>query len=118
MLRSFLIGAFLGAIVSVRIAEGAMPMALACWMVIGAFVAGSAAIVLTAIYFVVRGEETASTTTSSGLRDDDDDDDLEDDAIRIDWIDDDPSRLEDVRGRVNNEGGTVREAIDWLMKDE
>lgn len=36
------------------------------------------------------------------------------DKERLDWFDADPSRLEDVRGRINNEGGTVRAAVDWL----
>lgn len=34
------------------------------------------------------------------------------DEERLDWLEEDPDRLEDVRGYVNNEGGTVRDAID------
>ncbi len=37
------------------------------------------------------------------------------DKDRLDWLDYDSDRLEDVRGRVNNESETLREAIDWLM---
>jgi hypothetical protein len=36
------------------------------------------------------------------------------DKDRIDWLNDDTKRLEDVRGHCNNDGVTVREAIDWL----
>jgi hypothetical protein len=38
------------------------------------------------------------------------------DQERIAWLEADPSRLEDVRGRINNEGGTVREAIDYFAE--
>lgn len=41
---------------------------------------------------------------------------LVDDAERLDWLEVSTMRLEDVRGHVNNEGGTVRQAIDWLRK--
>lgn len=38
------------------------------------------------------------------------------DAKRLDWLEEfDSERLEDVRGHINNEGGTVREAIDFFM---
>ena len=40
------------------------------------------------------------------------------DKERLDWLDADSSRLEDVRGRVNNEGGTVRAAIDWFRSPQ
>jgi hypothetical protein len=39
------------------------------------------------------------------------------DEDRIDWLEAHSDRLEDVRGRVNNEGGSVRDAIDWFMKE-
>ena len=35
------------------------------------------------------------------------------DTERLDWLNED--RLESVRWRIINEGGSVREAIDWLM---
>lgn len=38
------------------------------------------------------------------------------DSDRLDWLEADESRLEDVRGRVNNEGASIREAIDWLAQ--
>ena len=47
---------------------------------------------------VVCGDQTADQT----------------DSERLDWLEEDRSRLEDVRGRCNNEGTTVREAIDHL----
>lgn len=37
------------------------------------------------------------------------------DTERLDWLHDDPDRLEDVLGCVNNEGFSVREAIDSLI---
>ena len=37
------------------------------------------------------------------------------DKRRLDWLEADPDRLEDVCGFVNNEGETVRGAIDRLM---
>ncbi len=37
------------------------------------------------------------------------------DAERFAWLDRYPSRLEDALGRVNNEGCSLREAIDWFM---
>lgn len=37
------------------------------------------------------------------------------DTERLDWLDADNTRLEDVRGRMNNENETVREAIDALV---
>jgi len=36
------------------------------------------------------------------------------DQERLDWLEADSDRLEDVRGRVNNEGVSVRAAIDWF----
>ena len=41
---------------------------------------------------------------------------LIDDGERLAWLEANHMRLEDVRGHVNNEGGTVRQAIDWLRK--
>lgn len=38
-----------------------------------------------------------------------------DDEHRLAWLEADTSRLEDVRGHINNEGGTIRAAIDALM---
>lgn len=40
--------------------------------------------------------------------------DLAADSARLDWLDANPDRLEDVRGRINNEGVNVRDAIDWF----
>lgn len=42
-------------------------------------------------------------------------DELRADTRRLDWLEKNPDELEWVRGRVNNEGGTVREAIDWFI---
>lgn len=39
------------------------------------------------------------------------------DSSRMEWLEQDTSRLEDVRGRVENEACTVREAIDWFIQD-
>lgn len=39
------------------------------------------------------------------------------DAERLDWLDADNERLEDVRGRMNDEDENIREAIDALMND-
>lgn len=39
------------------------------------------------------------------------------DAERLDWLKYN-SRLQDVYWRIENEGGTVREAIDWFMEQE
>lgn len=39
------------------------------------------------------------------------------DTERIDWLEQDSSRLEDVRGRVENENVDIREAIDWLAEN-
>jgi hypothetical protein len=36
------------------------------------------------------------------------------DSDRLDWLELNSDRLEDVRGRVNNERASVRGAIDWL----
>lgn len=36
------------------------------------------------------------------------------DTERLDWLEVDNTRLEDVRGRMNNEDETIREAIDAL----
>lgn len=36
------------------------------------------------------------------------------DTERLDWLDADNTRLEDVRGRMDNENETIREAIDAL----
>lgn len=36
------------------------------------------------------------------------------DTLRLDWLEQDPDRLRDAFYRVENEGCTVREAIDWL----
>ncbi len=33
----------------------------------------------------------------------------------LDWLEADSDRLEDVRGRVNIEGGTIREAVRWFI---
>lgn len=41
---------------------------------------------------------------------------FEEEAARLNWLQVNPRRLEDVRGRVNNEGVSVRAAIDWLVK--
>lgn len=40
------------------------------------------------------------------------------DAERIDWLEEDPDRLEDVRGHYNNSDPqvTVREAIDQMAE--
>ncbi len=38
------------------------------------------------------------------------------DQERMEWLEKVTSRLQDVYWRVENEGGTVREAIDWLIK--
>jgi hypothetical protein len=40
------------------------------------------------------------------------------DRQRIDWLEADAERLEDVRGYVNNEGGTIRDAIDELSGED
>jgi hypothetical protein len=37
------------------------------------------------------------------------------DKQRLDWLTT-ADRLADVRGRLNNEGGSVRDAIDWFMR--
>lgn len=37
------------------------------------------------------------------------------DEERLDWFAQDNNRLENVRGRMNNEDCTLREAIDWFM---
>lgn len=42
---------------------------------------------------------------------------METDTERLDWLDADNDRLEDVRNYMNNEGVSVREAIDSLMTD-
>ena len=39
---------------------------------------------------------------------------MEMDTERLDWLDADSDRLEDVRNRMNDEEETVREAIDAL----
>jgi hypothetical protein len=39
------------------------------------------------------------------------------DRDRLDWLKFN-SRLQDVYWRIENEGGTVREAIDWFMRQE
>jgi len=39
-----------------------------------------------------------------------------DDAMRLDWLAANPARLQDVYWRRENEGGTLREAIDWLAE--
>jgi hypothetical protein len=39
-----------------------------------------------------------------------------DDSNRMDWIAANHSRLQDVYWRLENEGGTVRDAIDWLAE--
>lgn len=36
------------------------------------------------------------------------------DTERLDWLESDPDRLEDVRGWLNNEDSSVRDAIDVL----
>lgn len=36
------------------------------------------------------------------------------DTERLDWLAQDSTRLEDVRGRMENEEEGIREAIDWL----
>jgi hypothetical protein len=38
-----------------------------------------------------------------------------DDAMRMDWLAANPSRLQDVYWRLQNEGGTLREAIDYVI---
>jgi hypothetical protein len=38
------------------------------------------------------------------------------DDARVSWLERDPSQLENVLGRVNNEAVTVRQAVDWLME--
>jgi len=38
------------------------------------------------------------------------------DTERLDWLDEDNGRLEDVRGRMNNEGEDLRTAIDALAE--
>ncbi len=40
------------------------------------------------------------------------------DQRRLDWIAANDARLLDVRGRMVNEGASLREAIDWLMQAE
>jgi hypothetical protein len=40
------------------------------------------------------------------------------DAGMIEWLDKIPSRLQDVYWRLENEGGTVRQAIDFFMRLE
>lgn len=42
---------------------------------------------------------------------------MEMDTERLDWLDGDSNRLEDVRNYMNNEDASVREAIDALMTD-
>lgn len=39
------------------------------------------------------------------------------DTERLDWLEVDSSRLEDVRGRVENENVDIRVAIDWLASN-
>lgn len=39
-------------------------------------------------------------------------------ADRMAWLQGNPDRLEDVRGRVNNEGCAVGDAIDWFMAQD
>lgn len=39
------------------------------------------------------------------------------DEERLDWLEQDVDRLEDLHGRVMNEETTVREAIDWFAQD-
>ena len=41
---------------------------------------------------------------------------LERDAARLEWLGERTERLREVYWRIENEGGTVREAIDWLQK--
>lgn len=38
------------------------------------------------------------------------------DTERLNWLDEDVTRLEDVRGRMNNENEDIRDAIDRLAK--
>lgn len=43
------------------------------------------------------------------------------DEERLDWLDDNHTRLQDVYWRMENEGCSLRDAIDWLaeaQKDE
>lgn len=42
---------------------------------------------------------------------------METDTERLDWLDADSDRLEDVRNYMNNENVSVRETIDALMTD-
>ena len=38
------------------------------------------------------------------------------DEDRLNWLNERTERLREVYWRIENEGGTVREAIDWLTK--
>jgi hypothetical protein len=40
------------------------------------------------------------------------------DTERLDWLAKDTERLEDVRGRMENENVDIREAIDWLAENQ
>jgi hypothetical protein len=39
------------------------------------------------------------------------------DSQRLDWLDANAQRLKDVYWHIENEGGTVRDAIDFLSDD-
>jgi hypothetical protein len=40
------------------------------------------------------------------------------DEYILNWLDADPGRLEDVYGYIQNEGGTVREAVEFFTKGD
>ena len=44
--------------------------------------------------------------------------DMKDDTERLDWLDADTGRLQDVYWRIENEGGSARDAIDWFAAHE
>ena len=39
------------------------------------------------------------------------------DTERVDWLNADDEHLRDVYWRIQNEGGNVRDAIDWLAEE-